>query len=205
MFFVLTRSIIFTIQIAFFFLRIFFLSTCFKPLLIFLIAALLFVYISTCFSFGIVKIAAHIATSSAIVDDGQPSKLNANSSSGHSCVSFIWTHPIPMFLTSVLSLVLVFAAPSVYIMNLSLLLVTFLLRVLIISWQTFFSNFCHLTISISNSSIISGSFSLCSSFFSFSVSTFSVICPIYVLILLLYFLINVLGITLIFLFILIHC
>src|ERR1043165_3262858 len=166
-FFVLTRSIIFTIQIAFFFSRIFFLSTCFKPLLIFLIAALLSVYISTCFSFGIVNIAAHIATNSAIVDDGQLSRLNANSSSGHSCVSFVWTHPIPMFLTSVLSLTFVFAAPSVYIIYLSLLLVTFLLRVFIIFWHIFFSNFCCLTISISNFSIISGLFSLCSLFFSF--------------------------------------
>jgi hypothetical protein len=55
----------------------------------FLIAALLSVYISTCFFSGTVKIAAHIAISSAIVDVGQPSKPNAISSSGQSCFSLI--------------------------------------------------------------------------------------------------------------------
>src|ERR1043165_150280 len=133
MFFVLIRSLIFVTHIAFFFLRILFLSTCSRPLLIFLIAALLSVYTSIRFSLGTVKIAAHIATSSAIVDVCHPSKPSANSSSGHSCVSSVCTHPIPiLFLIFVSSLVLEFAVPSVYIIYLLLFLIMFLLKTSII-------------------------------------------------------------------------
>ena len=79
----------------------------------FLIAALLFAYISICFSLGIVKIAAHIAINSAVVDVGHPSAPNAISSSDQSCALLICTHHISRILFVVSFLVLVFTAPSV--------------------------------------------------------------------------------------------
>src|SRR6185436_19331533 len=107
MFFVLIRSLI---LIAFFFLRILFLSACFRPLLMFLIAALLSVYTSIHFFFGTIKIAAHIATNSTIVDVCHHSKPSANFSFGHSCVLSICTHLMPiLFLILVSSLVFKFA------------------------------------------------------------------------------------------------
>src|SRR6185436_16862787 len=117
---------IFIIHIAFFLLRILFLFMCSKLLLMFLIAALLSVYISICFSLGIVRIAAQIAISSAVVDVGHPSAPNTTFSSAQSCALFICTHPIPMFLCVDSFSILMFIAPSVYIVYLLLFLAMFL-------------------------------------------------------------------------------